>query len=41
MKETYIKVNNKEYLFKMENGMPTCVPYTLEYKIYESTGAKK
>jgi len=40
-KETYIKVDNKDYLFKMINGVPTCLHYSLEYKINESSGAQK
>ena len=39
-KETYVKIEGKDYLFKMENGTPKLVPYSLEYKITESTGAK-
>jgi hypothetical protein len=39
MKETYITVNGKDYLFKLVDGKPECVPYTIEHKIV--TGSKK
>jgi len=39
-KETYITYKGKEFIFKDVNGVPTSIPYTLEYKINESSGAK-
>jgi len=39
-KESYAKINGKDYLFKMVNGEPKLVPYSLEYKIKTSMGGK-
>jgi hypothetical protein len=38
--ESYAKINGKDYLFKMVNGEPKLVPYSLEYKIKTSMGGK-
>ena len=30
MKETYVKINGKDYLFKIKNGQPKIVPYEIK-----------
>ena len=35
-KETYTKINGKDYIFKMEKGNPVLLPYSIKI----STGAK-
>ena len=39
-KETYVKINGKDYIFKMVNGEPRLLHYSLEHKLKTSMEEK-